>query len=173
MNNTRRASAMLGLALTCTPDLAQAAECTLGPAVFEAPSCTVEETPHSDGPSRYVQWKEDGILYEVSVIAPYRPGRLKGHVFRWRHSHKCTAEEIPFGPTPHFPPDSGKPAHVTWKGVCADCGSFVMQAVGLKRQVVELHAGRGCRSAVPLSGAQTLETALAGLLDRVRIAPGN
>jgi hypothetical protein len=174
MNNTARASAMLmGLAMICPAAPSQAGECRLGPVTIDAPVCKIEETPHSDGPARYVQWEEGGIRYEVSVIAPYGPGRFRGHVSRWRRSHKCTAEEIPFGRTAHFPPESRKPAFVTWKGVCADCGRFVIQAMGFKRRVVEFHAGRGCSRPVPASGGPGLEDALAALLDRVQIAPSD
>ena len=150
-----------------------AGECRIGPAVFEAPACDIREMEHADGQARYVQWQDGGILYEVSVIAPYRPRSFKGHVSRWRHSHKCTAEEVRFEHAPRLVSGNGKPPQATWKGVCADCGSYVMQATGLKRQVVELHAGRSCRGRMPPPSEPGLEVALAAFLDRVQLFPGD
>ena len=151
-----------------------AGECRIGPAAFEAPACDIREMEHADGPARYVQWQEGGILYEVSVIAPYRPRSFRGHVSRWRHSHKCTAEEVPFEHMVRVAASGGgKPPQATWKGVCADCGSYVMQATGLKRQVVELHAGRRCGGLNPPPSEPPLEVAFAAFLGHVQLLPGD
>jgi hypothetical protein len=157
-------------------NVSRAAECRAGPAVFDAPACGIVEESHFEGPAQYVQWKEGSITYQVTAITPGKRQSFKGYLARWRHSHKCTAEEISLGHqlSVTAPGAAGNetPPQTTWKGVCADCGSFIIRAIRLKRQVVELHAGRGCGGLMPPPPIPTLEQAFETLLDRVRLAPG-
>ncbi len=148
----------------------RAEPCRIGPATFGAPTCVIRETSHQDGPAQYTEWREGPITYTVLVVTAHRRNLFRGYLARWLHHHKCTARKIPFGHEVHFEGSasgSGAPRQITWTGVCAAPGSYMVRAIGLKRQVIELHANRAAGDPAPIGPA------LAALLDRVRLSPAS
>ncbi len=84
---------------------------------------------------------------------------------RWRHNHKCTAEEISFGqPVRLAAPGGSTPPQKTWTGNCAAPVTYMVRAIRLKRAVVELHVDR------TRSSRSMLEPAFTSLLGRVRLS---
>jgi hypothetical protein len=156
--------------LTPTPSLAS--ECRVGPVAVEAPACDIVQGSHPEGPAQYAEWKEGGFIHTVIVIAPEKPRSFRGYFTRWRNSHKCSVKEVSFGHEVRFagPEGAGRngtPPQLTWTGVCITPGTFIARAIGLKRQVVELHAtGAG-------GATDALEPAFAALLGRVRLSREN
>ena len=148
-----------------------AVECRLGLAVFDAPACDIAQVEHFDGQARYVQWEADGTLYQVTAVALEKRRTFKGYLGRWRHSHKCSAVEIPVSdPVRLTGPggaQGGTPPQVSWSGNCAACSSYFVRAIGFEGLVVELHAGRYC-SRERTGGFPPLELAFARLLNGVR-----
>lgn len=172
MNAILRASAVVAalLPVWLAPALSSAEQCRTGPVTFEAPACTVEKTAYGEGPASYAQWKEGGTIYTVIVVTARKPISFKGYLGRWLHQHKCTASEIPFdhklgieGVESSVKP--GTPLQITWKGTCAAYEKYIVRAISLKRQVVELHV------TLPLGDPAPIEAALAAFLDRVRLYP--
>lgn len=149
----------------------KAEECRIGPVTVDAPRCEIKEISHSEGPARYAGWEEGGTSYTVIVITPKRMQDFKGYITRWRHHHKCTADEISFGPVIHLAEGGGKqnlaPPQKTWTGTCASPVTFIIRAVRLKRQVVELHV-----DSFPSKRA-ALEPTFIALLERVKVSPAN
>ena len=156
--------------LTPTPSLAS--ECRIGPVAVEAPACNIVQGNHPEGPAQYAEWNEGGFIHTVIVIAPEKPRSFRGYFTRWRYGHKCSVKEVPFGHEVRFTGQEGEgrngtPPQLTWTGVCITPGTFIARAIGLKRQVVELHV-MGARGAT-----DALEPAFAALLGRVRLSPAN
>jgi hypothetical protein len=153
------------------PAASHAEECRIGPIAVEAPACTVKEATEREGPAQYVEWREGGMIYTVAVIASKRSNPIRGYFARWRQQRKCTANEIRFSHEVRFESagSAGKqrtPPQITWTGVCiSSAGGYITHAIGLKRQVVELHVNR------TRDGTAPVEAALAALLDRVRLSP--
>lgn len=163
MKSIVRASVMVLMPALAATAL-RAEECRIGPAAFEAPACTIGQDRHFEGPAQYVRWEEGGTFYTVFVIAPDRRRDFRGYLNRWRHSHKCTAEEISFGePVRLAAPDGSTPPQKTWTGNCAAPVTYMVRAIRLKRVVVELHVDR------TRSNRPALEPAFASLLGRVRL----
>ena len=171
MNYFIRASVIAtGLApALLTPAPSRAAECRIGPVALEATACTIEQGSHPEGPAQYDEWIENGLTNTVIVITPEKPKSFRGYFTRWRYSHKCSVHEISFGHEVRFTgPDGagrGTPPQTTWTGVCIIAGAFIVRAIGLKRQVVELHVTQ------KRGQSGDLEPALAALLARVRLSP--
>ncbi|MEJ2124830.1 MAG: hypothetical protein P8Y67_14595 [Alphaproteobacteria bacterium] len=155
------------------PALASAEECRIGPVAFEAPVCTIKEATEREGSALYTEWREEGTIYTVAVIASKRSNPIRGYFARWRQQRKCTANKIRFNQKVRFEDtrSAGKPRvppQVTWTGVCiTSAGGYITHAIGLKRQVVELHVNRAAGDPAPI------EPALASLLDRVRLSPAS
>jgi len=174
MNAIVRASIVAAALLPAwlMPAPSRAEQCRIGPAAFEAPACTVKDTSHREGPAQYAEWREDGMVYTVLVIAARKRDPFRGYLARWTQHRKCTANEIPFGHEVRFEGADGggktaTPPQITWTGVCAAPGAYFVRAIGLKHRVVELHVNRVARDPAPI------ETALAAFLDRVRLSPAN
>ena len=169
MNAILHASAVAAalLPVCLTPTLSSAEQCRIGPVTFEAPACTVEKASHGEGPASYAQWKEGGTTYTVTVVTARKPISFKGYLGRWLHRHKCTASEIPFGHKLGVESSikPGAPPQITWKGACAAPEKYMVRAISLRRQVVELNV------ALPEGDPAPIEAALAALLDRVRLYP--
>jgi hypothetical protein len=147
-----------------------AEQCRIGPVAFEAPACAVEKTAHGEGPASYAQWQEGETIYTVVVVTARKPISFKGYLGRWLYQRKCSAAEIPFGHElgiegveRSIKPDT--PPQITWKGTCVAPEKYMVRAIGLKRQVVELHV------TLPLGDPAPIEGALAAFLDRVRLYP--
>lgn len=162
---------MLALALL-KPAPSRAAECRIGPVAVEAPACDIVQGSHPEGPAQYAEWSEGGFIHTVIVIAPEKPRSFRGYFTRWRYSHKCSVKEVPFGHEVRFAGQegggrNGTPPQLTWTGVCITPGTFIARAIGLKRQVVELHVMRARGT------TDALEPAFAALLGRVRLSPAN
>ncbi len=175
MNVIVRASIMAAALLPAglMPAPSRAEQCRIGPVLFEAPACTVENTDHREGPAQYAEWREGGRVYTVLVVTARKRDPLKGYLARWLHHRKCIAKEIPFGHEVRFEgsEDASKtvtPPQITWTGACIVAGTYFVRAIGLKHRVVELHVRRGVHDEPP-----PIETALAAFLDRVRLSPAS
>jgi hypothetical protein len=155
------------------PAPSRAEECRIGPVTVEAPVCTVNEAPEREGPAQFAEWREGGMIYIVAVIASKRSDPIRGYFARWRQQRKCTANEIRLGHEVRFesPASAGKPRtppQTTWTGACISSASgYITHAIGLRRQVVELHVNR------TRGETASLEAALAAFLDRVHLSPGD
>ncbi len=156
--------------LTPTPSLA--GECRIGPVAVEAPACDIVQGSHPEGPAQYAEWKEGGFIHTVIVIAPEKPRSFRGYFTRWRHSHKCSVKEVSFGHEVRFTGQegggrNGTPPQRPGQGYASPPAAFIARAIGLKRQVVELHVMRA------RGATDALEPAFAALLGRVRLSPAN
>lgn len=156
----KRLCVCLALVIAATP--ARAVECRIGPVSIDIPACDIR----SEGKTQYVEWKADESGTRATIIlTPAKSRSFAGYFDSWRHQHKCTAEkrkvEHPITPANGTP----APPQITWEGICVNRESYRVQAIGLKGQVVELHAfGDRMRGARP-------DVAFAKLLDQVRLAP--
>jgi hypothetical protein len=159
-----------------------AVECRIGPVAVEAPICGIKQEPnYFEGPAQYVEWEEDGYALTAIAVTPAHRREFRGYPARWFHNHKCAGKEIVFGHEVHVAgPDgagNGTPPQKTWTGTCAAPVSYIVRAIRLKRYVIELHADTGCcKGSEPNRGhgkRTGLEPALAALLAKVRLLPGN
>jgi hypothetical protein len=151
-------------AVTCT--------CRMGPVSFEAPTCNLRTRDSEDGHEDHVDWTVADSSFQVVLITPKRPRSFKGYLPRWSHNHKCTIEELhEVAPTPFRAPSGvdakDSPPQVTWSGRGAAPEVYVIRAIAVGSQVVELHVLRNLFQAGP-----PLDQILTNWLDRVQISPG-
>jgi hypothetical protein len=140
--------------------------CQIGPVSFPAPACDIQTLNLEDEHHEYVEW-QNGASYQVLLITPKHPQRFKGYLARWHH--KCTKQERQIGEPTRFQARPGAdpkyiPPQVTWSGICAAPDDYIIRAIAVGHQVVELHIWNG-------PGGAAREQAFTSLLDRVRIAP--
>jgi hypothetical protein len=162
-------------AAQCTPAAAQDLQpgdpvrciCRIGPVTAEVLVCEIKIQSFDGERQDYVGWKnEKGIWHHITVNTPRCWRGVKGYFNRWRHHHKCTAEQHEAGEPSRFEGPAGLgdiPPQVTWTGCCAAPGCYTARAIAVGNQVVELHAGIGLK----LDPAP--EQVFASLIDRVRL----
>lgn len=162
------------MTLTVSP----AAACAVGPAVFVSPTCEITVANYDEYSTAYTQWKDEGgVSYQVAVITPKRSPKFSGYLERWRHSHKCVADEIELGEATRFQAGGGEGAHqatppqiiippqITWSGVCAGGDNYIARAISVGKQVVEVQAYIGIRSSAPV------REGFVRLLEQIRLSP--
>lgn len=147
-----------------------AAECRIGAAVtIETPVCSIRTAEALGEPTQAIEWEDGGIFRSLIVVTLTRPTSIKGYLARWRHHHKCAATTRPFDyPVPYSTRTGAartNPPQLEWEGSCAGGDSYIIRAIHLRTQVVEVHVDRRA-----LRGPD-LEPAFLALLRQIRLLP--
>jgi hypothetical protein len=147
-----------------------AVECRVGPMTVDVPTCDVKQGTFPT--AQYIEWQDDaGTARSIVVVPQKRKPSIKHYYAEWRSNRKCTgtvratAHHVPFTKSDSRPVPPHAP-QMAWGGNCAAGDSYIVQAIALKTQVVELHVWQRMRG-----DTSKLEQAFASLLEQVRLAP--